>query len=93
MDTRIAFIADRETAIAMQSGERAFDDPAGRAEPAAMRRAPTGEDRHDALGAERLPVRLRIVPPITLEDAGFSSGAAHDGRGSQEGRRRGDRVG
>jgi hypothetical protein len=64
MDTRIAFIADRETAIAMQPGERAFDDPAGRTEPAAMRRAPTREEGDDAAGPQPVAMGLRIVAAI-----------------------------
>ena len=69
MDTRIAFVADRETAIAMQPGERAFDDPAGRAEPAARRRAPTREDGDDAAGPQPVAMGLRIVAAIPLQRA------------------------
>ena len=69
MDARIAFVADRETAIAMQPGERAFDNPAGRAEAAAMRRAPTREDGDDAAGPQPVAMGLRIVAAIPLQRA------------------------
>ena len=69
MDTRIAFVADGETPIAMQPGERAFDDPAGRAEPAAMRRAPPREEGNDAAGPQTVAMGLRIVAAIPLQRA------------------------
>ena len=69
MDTRIALVADREAAIAMQPREGTFDDPAGGAESAAMRRAPTREHGDDAAGPQSVAMGLRIVAAIPLQRA------------------------
>ncbi len=96
MDIGATFVSHDEPAKAMEPGQRALHHPAGHAEAAAMRRTPTGEDRHDALGAEPVAVRLRIVPPITLEDVGFPAGpaaaAADRGKAGDEGIELGDVV-
>lgn len=50
MDHRAAFLADVETAVAVEPGQRALDDPPRLAEPAAVRRLAPRQEGHDAAG-------------------------------------------
>ena len=87
MDVGAAFVADGEPPKAMEPRVRAFDDPPEDAEAAAVRCAPTREDRDDALCAQPIAMRLGIVAPITLNDIGPTPGPAAT---STDRRQRGD---
>ena len=87
MDVVATFVTDREAAEAMEPGVRTFDHPAQAAEAAAMRRAPSGQDGDDALGAEAIAMRLRVVPSIALDDARLAPRAT---AAPAHGRERGD---
>ena len=87
MDVVATFVTDREAAEAMEPGVRTFDHPAQDAEAAAMRRAPSGQDGDDALGAEAIAMRLRVVPSIALDDARLAPRAT---AAPAHGRERGD---
>ena len=65
-----ALVPDGETPEPMEPRDRAFDDPAHDAEPAAMRRAAPREDRDDAALPKTIAMRLRVVPAIALERVG-----------------------
>ena len=88
MDIVASFVPDREAAIAMEPGVRAFDDPATDAQAAAIRRSPPGEDRDDALGKEAIAMRLRVVAAVALEGiraaAGPAAPAADGGQGGDK---------
>jgi hypothetical protein len=86
-------IANREAAIAMEPGVRAFDDPATDAQAAAIRRPPPGQDRDGALGMETIAMGLRVVAAVALEGIRAAAGPAAHGRGRRATRRRADRVG
>src|ERR1700719_1382305 len=64
MDIVASFVPDREAAIAMEPGVRAFDDPATDAQAATRRRSPPGQDRDDALCLEAIAMGLRIVTSV-----------------------------
>ena len=89
MDVVATFVTDREAAKAMEPGVRTFDHPSEDAEAAAMWRAPSRQDGDDALGAEAIAVRLRVVPPIALDHARLAPRApapsADGGQGGDEG--------
>ena len=70
MHVGASLVANQEAPKAVQPRECPFDDPSRDAEAAAMRRAAPGEDGDDALRAEPLPMALRIVAPIALQDIG-----------------------
>jgi hypothetical protein len=67
MDIVTSFVPNREAAIAMEPGVRAFDDPATDAQAAAMRRPPTGQDRDDALRVEAIAMGLGVACAPTIE--------------------------
>jgi hypothetical protein len=68
-------VAHRQASKSMQPGERAFDHPAGPAEPAAVRRAALGELRRDAAVLELVAMRLRVVPAVALNESRFADWA------------------
>jgi hypothetical protein len=74
MDIVASFVPDREAAIAMEPGVRAFDDPAADAQAAAIRRPPTGQDRDDALSVEAIAMGLGVVASVALEDTRAAAG-------------------
>jgi len=76
MDIVASFVPDREAAIAMEPGVRAFDDPATDAQAATRRRSPPGQDRDDALCLEAIAMGLRIVTSVALEGLGAAPGPA-----------------
>src|SRR5262245_33340948 len=59
----------------MQPGQGAFNDPAGAPEAAAMPPPAFGELTRDAAALELIPVRLRIVAPIALNETGLAQRA------------------
>ena len=79
MDTRTAFVADVQPAVAVEPRQRAFDDPARAAEPAPMGRPTFGELRANATSVELIPMGLGIVAPVTLEQPGFAPRTARTG--------------
>ena len=88
MDIVASFVPDREAAIAMEPGVRAFDDPATDAQAAAIRRSPPGQDRDDALCKEAIAMGLGVVASVALEGiraaAGPAAPAADGGQGGNE---------
>jgi hypothetical protein len=96
MDIVASFVPDREAAIAMEPGVRAFDDPATNAQSAAVRRSPPGQNRDDALCKEAIAMRLGVVTSVALEGiraaAGPAPPAADSGQRGDERIERGDVV-
>jgi len=83
MDARTPFVAHRESPEPMQPGDRAFDDPARAAEPAAVRRAALGEGGLDAAPVQGVSMRLGVVGAVALDEIRFharAAGAAANGR-------------
>ncbi len=73
MNAGATFIAHGEPAKPMQPRERAFDDPAGPAQPTAMGRPALGERRPDAPRPERQSMGLRVIAAIALDHVGFAA--------------------
>lgn len=67
MHVGAALVTDAESTEPMEPGDGAFDDPPAGAESAAMRRAPSGEDRENATRPEPIAVRLGVIAPIALQ--------------------------
>jgi hypothetical protein len=88
MDIGPSLVTDRQAAIAMEPGEGPFDDPPRGAEPAAVRRSTSREDRDDALCEQFVAVGLRIIAAVALQGAGSAAwpaaSAAHRGQGCDE---------
>jgi hypothetical protein len=66
VDVGASFPADAQAAELMRPGESAFDDPASRAQTAAMWRSTLGQIRRDAAGAQLVTMRIGIVTTIAL---------------------------
>ena len=75
MNTRATFVPDVQAAKPMQPGQGAFNDPAGPPEAAAVRPPAFRELTGDAAALELIPVRLGIVAPIALDEAGLAQRA------------------
>jgi hypothetical protein len=71
MDTRTTFVTQIESTKSMQPGERAFDDPAGAAQSAAMGPAAFRELTGDPAPRQFVAMRLRIVSAVALHEAGL----------------------
>lgn len=88
MDTWTTLIAHGQAAKAMQPRERAFNDPAGPAQAAAVGRAPCGKFGGDSAAVQFLAMPLRVVTAIALNQARFANratGAApHERHGIDE---------
>jgi len=69
MHTRPTFVAQIESTKSVQPGERAFDDPAGAAQPAAVRPPAFRELTGDPAPRQFVAMRLRIVPAVALHEA------------------------
>ena len=84
MDVGAALIADGEAPEAMEPRQGAFHHPATAAKTAAVRCAPTREDRGDAARPQTGAVRLGIVAAVALQRAGLAPRAptlaAHGGQ-------------
>jgi len=65
--TRATLVTDRQSSKAMQPRDGALDHPAGAAQPAAVRAAAFGELRGDPALGKLIAMRLRVVPPIALD--------------------------
>ena len=88
MDIGASFVADGESAEAMQPGDRPFNDPSRDAETTSVRGAAAREDGDDALREQSVAMRLRVVAAIALEHAGAAAGTAaptaHGGQGRDQ---------
>jgi hypothetical protein len=73
MDIGTPLVADREASVPVEPSDRPFDDPAARAEPAAVRRATPREDGRDAPGREPVAMRLRVVAAVALQRVGAAA--------------------
>ena len=69
------FVAHGEPTKAMQPREGAFNDPARAAETTAMRCPARGELCRDPAARELIPMRLRVVAPVTLHQVGLGDRA------------------
>lgn len=74
MDHRAAFVADVQTAVAMEPGQRALDAPSGLPETTAMRRFAAREHRAHASGAQLPAMLLRVVIAVPLDTDGPLAG-------------------
>jgi hypothetical protein len=72
VNARPAFVPDVEAPKAMQPGQGAFDDPAGPTESAAVRPSAFRQLAGDPAALELVAMRLRIVAPIALDEAGLA---------------------
>ena len=70
------FEPDAESAKLMKPRDGSFHHPARAAQAAAVRLAALGDQRFDLPVAQRLPMRLRIVSAIRLNNFGFGFGMA-----------------
>ena len=84
VDTGSTFVAHAQPSETVQPGEGALDDPARLAESAAMRCTAFGQLRADAAATQSVPMRLRVVGPIALNQlrlshrgAGFAAHGRH----------------
>src|SRR3990172_12188435 len=66
VDVGAALPADAQAAKLMQPRHAPFYHPTGLAQAAAMRRAAFGQFWNDAPGAQRVTVRIGVVPTISL---------------------------
>lgn len=64
MDLVAAVVADEQALEVVQPGEGALDDPAGAAEPGAVRALAAGDLWPDAAPAQLVPVRVVVVAAI-----------------------------
>jgi hypothetical protein len=69
MHTRPTFVAQIESTKSVQPGERAFDDPAGAAQPAAVRPPAFRELTGDPAPRQCVAMRLRVIPAVALHEA------------------------
>jgi N-6 DNA methylase len=96
VNTRPTFVAHVEPAKSVKPGQRALHDPPRAAEAAAVRRPALRELRVDPASMRLIAMRLRIVSPVALDQAGFAPGppgaAAQRRNGVDEGQQLGDVV-
>lgn len=79
------FIAHLQSAKRMQPGYRAFNNPAGSSQSAAMRRSAFCQLGAYGVVPQYGTQRLRIVAAITLQDFGFANGSATLSRNRRDG--------
>jgi hypothetical protein len=72
VNRRTSLVSNRQSTKAMEPRERPFDDPAGPAEAATVRRPALGELAGDAALRQLIPMRLRIVPAVALNQRRFA---------------------
>jgi hypothetical protein len=77
VNARATFVPDVEAPKPMQPGQGAFNDPAGSPEAAAMPPPPFRQLARDPAALELITVRLGIVAPIALDEAGLAQRATH----------------
>ena len=75
MNARATFVPDVEAPKPMQPRQGAFHDPAGAPEAAAMRAPAFRQLARDPAALELITVRLGIVAPIALDEAGLAQRA------------------
>ena len=96
MNAGPTFVPHIEAAKTMEPGQRAFHDPPRATEPTAMRRAALGELGLDPAALQRVAMRLRVVTPVSLNQARLAQGAprtaAERRNGVDEGQQLGDVV-
>jgi len=97
MDGSKSFVSHPQTAVLVKPGQRAFDHPAGTAEPTTVRNPSFGEDRPDAPLPKFVAMRLRIVRAVPLQAHWFLPGSsrlpAHSGHRIRQGKKLGHVVG
>ena len=72
------FVPHGEATKAMQPRQGAFNDPPGAADATAVRGTPLGELRGDPAAFEVIPMRLRVIPPVPLNQLGLAGRAPGD---------------
>ena len=70
MDIGAALVADGETSVAVEPGDRSLNHPARGAEAAPMRRSTPRQDGPDAPRPEAVAVRLGVVAAVALQRIG-----------------------
>jgi len=83
MDAGPTFVAHGEPAKAMQPREGPLDDPSGLAEATAVGRAALGQLRGDTPRQQLVPMRLRVIAAVALDEprpADGTTGTTADGR-------------
>ena len=76
MNTGAAFVANRQTAEAMEPGQGTFNDPARAAEPAPIGGAALRQQGGDAPSRQFIAMRLRIIAAVPLNQSRFPYGPA-----------------
>jgi len=71
MNTGAAFVANRQTAEAMEPGQGTFNDPARAAEPAPIGGAALRQQGGDAPSRQFIAMRLRIIAAVPLNQSRF----------------------
>ena len=74
MNTGAAFVANRQTAEAMEPGQGTFNDPARAAEPAPIGGAALRQQGGDAPSRQFIAMRLRIIAAVPLNQSRFPYG-------------------
>lgn len=96
VDVVASFPPDAETSEAVESGDRALDDPAVNTEARAVRYSAAGDDRFNALRPDQTAVLVVVVATVAEEDVWpptWSSDESRDGGNlRQEGHQLGDVV-
>jgi hypothetical protein len=81
VDVGAAFVADAQSAVLMQPGDRALDDPALLAEPGAVRGRLVRDQRSDLLAPQLLARGFALVAAVADDAGGAALGptafAAH----------------
>ncbi len=83
MDVGAAFVAESESAVLVEPGERSFDDPALAAETGAVRGALVGDDRPDSALAQLRFGRFGVIAAVAEQRTRTAPGPtrlATDGR-------------
>ena len=88
-----SFIANVQTSKAMSPGDGALDHPTRNAQAAAMRGAPPGNLRADALALQRQTVGLGIVATVALHKAWAAHRPSGSTRNGRDGRHQGQQLG
>jgi hypothetical protein len=77
MKSRLSLEPDSQTSKLAEPGKAPLHGPTVHPQPAAVPGVPASQERTDVAGPEGLPVRLGIVPPISEELFGSTSGMSH----------------
>lgn len=71
MDARAPFVAQIQSTKSMEPGKGALDDPARAPQSASVRSTAFRQLAGDAAALKFVAMRLRVIPAVTLHDAGF----------------------